>query len=620
MKRITFAQAGTAALALAFIMAMAGCPLEEEPPAPPNSGGGSYTVSFTAGEGSGTPPPPQTVPGNTPIMLPGQGDMTAPAGKTFDGWTNGRHYAASTEFWVSGTVTLTAQWTDGGGSYTVSFSAGEGSGTPPSPMTVPANTPITLPGKENMTAPAGKTFGGWSADGQNYAASDSYTVNSNVTLTAQWTSGGSYTVSYDAGEGSGTPPVSQTVSAGQSITLPGQENMTAPAGKTFDGWSADGQNYAASDFYTVNSNVTLTAQWTSQQWEEGIYIGLISFAGNSEDITYGAPIRLDSSGQSLLNYRLRYSYEISSQGGTALFYGVHQALANLKTMEANYPANLDSVNVITFTDGLDNGSTGKAAAAPIEGQSPDTTADYAEYVQGQIADRTIAGKAITAYSVGVRGSDVTDIAGFQNTLSQIASPGKANELTDFSQVQTTFTSIANGLNIVRNTSATFTMTTTLLENGAKVRMTFDDVTDDAASSARWIEGTVNRTGTGSALTYTLNSIIYQGMSSAEGAGPITGTINGSEVNFVFTDVEGLPDYLQQDDNRVDQWLQPFGSGAWQINSEYQMGNSVESSVEFSSSIIYLVLDSSRSLNTAQIDQIRTAVIGFINSLYSQITQ
>jgi fibronectin type 3 domain-containing protein len=39
--------------------------------------------------------------------------------------------------------------------------------------------------------------------------------------------------------------------------------MTAPSGKTFNGWSVDGQDYEAGDSYIVTSNVTFTAQWTT---------------------------------------------------------------------------------------------------------------------------------------------------------------------------------------------------------------------------------------------------------------------------------------------------------------------------------------------------------------------
>jgi hypothetical protein len=74
--------------------------------------------------------------------------------------------------------------------------------------------------------------------------------------------GTTYSVSFDAGNGSGTPPASQAVNAGSSITLPSKGNMTAPSGQNFSGWRTGGQDYAVGDSYTVNANTTFTAQWT----------------------------------------------------------------------------------------------------------------------------------------------------------------------------------------------------------------------------------------------------------------------------------------------------------------------------------------------------------------------
>ncbi|MDR2194058.1 MAG: InlB B-repeat-containing protein [Treponema sp.] len=82
------------------------------------------------------------------------------------------------------------------------------------------------------------------------------------------TSGGkddetTYTVIFNRGTGaSGTAPVSQEVSKGASITLPGQETMTAPSGKSFAGWKTSESTYAAGASVTINANTTFTAQWT----------------------------------------------------------------------------------------------------------------------------------------------------------------------------------------------------------------------------------------------------------------------------------------------------------------------------------------------------------------------
>jgi uncharacterized repeat protein (TIGR02543 family) len=58
--------------------------------------------------------------------------------------------------------------------------------------------------------------------------------------------------------------------------------MTAPAGKTFDGWRADdGQTYAADANYTVTATVTFTAQWAVEyRFEAGaIYVGYMASMG-----------------------------------------------------------------------------------------------------------------------------------------------------------------------------------------------------------------------------------------------------------------------------------------------------------------------------------------------------
>jgi hypothetical protein len=115
-----------------------------------------------------------------------------------------------------------------------------------------------------MTAPAGKTFAGWTANGQNYAVGGSYPVTGDITFTARWidSSAPSYTASFSFGAGSGTVPDSQTVQSGISIVLPNQGVMTAPAGQVFDGWTApDGQTYTAGDSYIVTGAVIFTARW-----------------------------------------------------------------------------------------------------------------------------------------------------------------------------------------------------------------------------------------------------------------------------------------------------------------------------------------------------------------------
>jgi hypothetical protein len=344
-------------------------------------------------------------------------------------------------------------------------------------------------------------------------------------------------------------------------------------------------------------------------------------------------------GKDSLISKINNDYAISSQGGTTLFYGVHKALANLTSI-ATYPDNLESVNVITFTDGLDNGSSGMDTL--IEGEVFTTADAYATYVDKQIDSRTIGGKPITAYSVGIRGNDVQDIPKFQSNLEKIASDEKAHELTEteWEKVKDIFKDIAGTLE-TEYSITNFNMKTTKVSSGAKVRMTFEteEAPNAEVDSTRFIEGTVTQTRTSAGVTFTLSDITYgaglssitgKSLGSAEGAGPITGTPDGSEINFAFTNMTGFdPGYDDEADFNgypvhAKQWtMEPEdpenpGTNVWQVNSEYKIVGASTPQVVKRSVIIYLVLDSSRSLNTTQIGEIRNAAIEFINSLYDPL--
>ncbi len=69
-----------------------------------------------------------------------------------------------------------------------------------------------------------------------------------------------YTVIYDCNGGTNGCPENVTgIEAGEEITL---ANAPTKDGFDFDGWNDGNNTYDAGDEYTVNSNVTFTAQWT----------------------------------------------------------------------------------------------------------------------------------------------------------------------------------------------------------------------------------------------------------------------------------------------------------------------------------------------------------------------
>jgi hypothetical protein len=182
-----------------------------------------------------------------------------------------------------------------------------------------------------------------------------------------------------------------------------------------------------------------------------VYIGIISFDQTVRDLTGGKPRLLDASGYAELNRILDTAYNRAVATGTSLYYAVHQALANLSVNETSFPNNLATVNVVTFTDGLDNNSTSPALTA-LENQSfaGRRISEYQSYLSGQIENRRVRGKPVTAYSVGLRGNDVDESnrGAFLESLRTVASSPKernAQEITDFAQLRKTFQEIADNL-------------------------------------------------------------------------------------------------------------------------------------------------------------------------------
>jgi uncharacterized repeat protein (TIGR02543 family) len=73
-----------------------------------------------------------------------------------------------------------------------------------------------------------------------------------------------YAVAFNANGGSGTVPSAQSVTAGNSITLPTGSGLSK-TGYTLSGWSTQangGTTYAVKTTYTPTANTTLYAQWT----------------------------------------------------------------------------------------------------------------------------------------------------------------------------------------------------------------------------------------------------------------------------------------------------------------------------------------------------------------------
>ena len=247
----------------------------------------TYTVTFNANGGSCDTASKNVTYASTYGTLP----TPTRSGYTFNGWytatSGGTKVTSSSTVLITAVQTLYAQWTVN--TYAVKYDANGGTGVP-SAQTKTYGTDLTL----SSTKPTrtGYTFTGWNtkADGTGttYTAGASYTQNTAATLYAQWKIN-TFTVSYNANGGTGAPSA-QTKTYGTDLIL----SSTKPTrtGYTFTGWNTkvdgSGTNYASSVSYTVNSGVTLYAQWTVNTYKVTFNSNGGSCDTASKNVTYAS--------------------------------------------------------------------------------------------------------------------------------------------------------------------------------------------------------------------------------------------------------------------------------------------------------------------------------------------
>ena len=200
--------------------------------------------------------------GSTPTMLPGAGSPLIGAGST----SQAHDQNGSVR---SGAATIGAVHVSAAASYTITYNGNSStSGSVPSATT--GSGSVTLRSNSGSLARTGYTFAGWNTlangTGSSYAAGAAYTLSASVTLYAQWTAVGSYTITYDGNSNTSGSVPSATTGSG-SVTLRSNSGSLARTGYTFAGWNTlangTGSSYAAGAAYTLSASVTLYAQWTA---------------------------------------------------------------------------------------------------------------------------------------------------------------------------------------------------------------------------------------------------------------------------------------------------------------------------------------------------------------------
>jgi hypothetical protein len=365
-------------------------------------------------------------------------------------------------------------------------------------------------------------------------------------------------------------------------------------------------------------------QQRTSSFNEGIYIGVIGFSGKAADITQnpdGTPalVLLDGPGQQALIKHLSIGYLPSKSSGTALYYANHKALSNLSFMEKTHalPGNIDSVTIITFTDGTDTSST-DADFKPLDERGFKSSVAYRDFIKQQLSagmiNRRLPGvKKINAWSIGISGKDVQNDLEFTQTLQAVASgPEYVAEVSSVAQIEKTLLTIADELLKTYKPRINLTLSTPAYPIGTQLRITFDNCAGTPEISEKYIDTRVSWDE--STKTYILNILGQTGVTIANNNLRLHGKRN--ELGIDYTVMIG-DDFLE---SNVQQWyIQPGEDPSiWMQNREFVINKAADFTHERKSEIIYLVLDCSSSLTEKEIDNIRYAVVVFINKLYNAL--
>ncbi len=326
--------------------------------------------------------------------------------------------------------------------------------------------------------------------------------------------------------------------------------------------------------------------------EEGIYLGIIGF---NNDLTKKPIKRLTDANKSEFK---SFINSLTQLNLTALYWADYSALDMMENFEISPDLQLKKVALVTFTDGLDNQSLSSDDFNP----GPyDSHADYLDAIHSMIMDEDgIHGQPVTAYSIGLKGADVTDEAKFENTLEMLATEETGDEkyffrVSDMNEVGQLFADIAASLYSVSTTINVGVYIPGGYDNGQVIRYTFDNVSA-ATSSNLYIEATYHCSGS----SRTLENIKYEGF--IPGASTISSSATGpnNELYFQFNDLKysnGDPVSQSEIISKSRLWKQT-SSGAWDGETEMNMAELPPIIDEDkSSALIMLVLDSTTSLGS-----------------------
>jgi len=328
--------------------------------------------------------------------------------------------------------------------------------------------------------------------------------------------------------------------------------------------------------------------------EPGTYLGIIGFASdiNSEN--------LDMLTDGTKNKYKGFIDNLPMSDATKLYYSVKLGLETL--VAAQYPPDLENVSIITFTDGLDQGSNDERGDLTV------TSEQWLNEINVLINKR-INNKEIKAYAIGIKDAiKPNEEAQFEKNIKSLASDGCDYVVNDMAEVNQTFTDIAHSLYKV-NTSQSVELKINSKDLGTEECFTFDGGNWGGSSGSQlYIKGTLYASG----QELGMKDIVYSsGLSSSSGNNVVSTQKDGKRCftfqNLIRSNGESVP----TDDIKE---FYTLADGSWTENPEFKNEGGITATVEQKSAMIMLVLDCSSSLKESGFSKMKDASKNFIEVL------
>ena len=332
--------------------------------------------------------------------------------------------------------------------------------------------------------------------------------------------------------------------------------------------------------------------------KQGLYVGIIGF---NQDL-HIKPLKILN--ESTQEDMIDFINGLSMESGTALYHAVNTALDKIEAVTP--PEDLINVSIVTFTDGLDIGSYAL-------NDNYNSGEEYLSAVHNRINTLTIGDNQIpiSAYAIGVKGSDISDTIAFKQNLRKLSNNlDNVYEVDNMTQIGNIFAEIAQEL-YNQSYSYDVTLTTPALEQGM-IRFTFDNI-DSAEESQMYIQAMYTRENNQGILY----EIQYVGL-QCDDTNAIYATSDGMMDSFSFTNLY-TEDGLEAPITSTKEWTWNQNYESWQRCSEFTPSGNTTKHEEFKSAMIMLVLDCSSSLGN-DFQNLKNAANQFIRTLSGNVHQ